>query len=338
VKIAFITFGGRIIGTGHLFRCLAIADWIKLFKIDTEISFYLYDSGLENQSKALEILQSRSVYPCKIHNINSIRKLNFDKVILDLLDVPIDLMQLVKKNSNFLVTIDNLSESRELSNVAINPLYFGINKSKVIHNYVGPKFHIISNTFENIKSNWKSKVEKVLIIQGGSDPFGIAPKIVKDLEFILQRKSIVLHVVIGPASNHSIHLSSLINKYPDQIEIHENIIDMSYFLEDIDIAISSIGVVAFEIASMGIPAIHVTGIEKELETAEAMSALGVSINIGLYHSLSNEFNDTLVKLIDNESLRKEMRDNCLKNFNVGFSRKLIEIILKGDTDEEHQIS
>ena len=121
-------------------------------------------------------------------------------------------------------------------------------------------------------------------------------------------------------------------------EIHENIIDMSYFLEDIDIAISSIGVVAFEIASMGIPAIHVTGIEKELETAEAMSALGVSINIGLYHSLSSEFNDTLVKLIDNESLRKEMRDNCLKNFNVGFSRKLIEIILKGDTDEEHQIS
>ena len=89
---------------------------------------------------------------------------------------------------------------------------------------------------------------------------------------------------------------------------------------------------------MGIPAIHVTGIEKELETAEAMSALGVSINIGLYHSLSSEFNDTLVKLIDNESLRKEMRDNCLKNFNVGFSRKLIEIILKGDTDEEHQIS
>ena len=41
---------------------------------------------------------------------------------------------------------------------------------------------------------------------------------------------------------------------------------------------------------------------------------------------------------ETDSLRKEMRDNCLKNFNVGFSRKLIEIIIKGDTDEEHQIS
>ena len=80
MKVSFITFGGREIGTGHLFRCLAIADWIRLLEIDAEISFYLYDSGLENQSKALEILQSRSVYPCKIHNINSIRKLNFDKL------------------------------------------------------------------------------------------------------------------------------------------------------------------------------------------------------------------------------------------------------------------
>ena len=338
MKISFITFGGREIGTGHLFRCLAIADWMRQLKLNAEISFHLYDSGFEEQNKALEILQSRSNYSCSIQNKNSIKGMNFDTVVLDLLDVPIDLMEFVKKKSNFLVSIDNVSNSRELSNIAINPLYYKINKSKINHDYIGPKFQIISHKFFNKKSNWKNKVEKILIIQGGSDPFGFAPKIAKDIELLLLNNSISLHVVVGPATNKSNDLINLSNKHPSQIVIHENIVEMSNFLENIDLAISSIGVVAFEIASMGIPAIHITGVEKELESAESMSDLGVSINMGIYNSLSTELLDAVVKLKDNKFLRKQMRDNCLKNFNSSFTKKLIELIAKGDMDEKLQIS
>ena len=334
MKISFITFGGRQIGTGHLFRCLAIVDWIEQLKLNVEISFYLYDSGFEEQNKALEILQSRSNYSCSIQNKNSIKSMNFDTVVFDLLDAPIDLMEFVKKKSNFLVSIDNVSNSRELSNIAINPLYYKINKSKINHSYVGPKFQIISHKFFNKKSNWKNKVEKILIIQGGSDPFGLAPKIAKDIELLLMNKLISLHVVVGPASKKSNDLINLSNKYSGQILIHENIIEMSIFLEDIDLAISSIGVVAFEIASMGIPAIHVTGVEKELESAESMSDLGVSINIGIYNSLSSDLYHAVVKLKDNKLLRKQMRDNCLKSFNPSFTKKLIKFIAKGDMDEK----
>ena len=338
MKVSFITFGGRDIGTGHLFRCLAMADWMRKLNLNVEISFYLFDSGFEGQDKAIKILQSRSNYPCSIQNINSIKTMIFDTVVMDLLDVSLDLMELIKKKSNFVVTIDNVSNSRELSNIAINPLYYKINRSKIKNDYVGPKFQIISHKFINKISHWKNKVEKILIIQGGSDPYELVPKIAKDIELILLDKTVSLHLIVGPAANKSNELMNFSISYKGQIVIHENIIDMSSFLEDIDLAISSVGVVAFEIASMGIPAIHVTGIEKELETAEAMSELGVSVNIGLYNSLSTDLNDVLVKLLDTASLRGDMRDNCLKNFKVGFSRKLIEIIAKGDIDEEHQIS
>ena len=335
MKVSFITFGGREIGTGHLFRCLAIANWMKLLKINTEISFHLYCSGLEKQDKALEILKSRSNYSCFIENNNTIKEMNFDTVVLDILDVSDDLVTSVKKNSNFLVSIDNVSKSRELSNIAINPLYYKVNKSRVNHNFVGPKYQIISHTFYNKKSNWRNKVKKILIIQGGSDPFGIAPLIVKDLESLLRNKLIEFHVVIGPASNHSIDLLSLSDKYQSQIKIHEDITEMSNFLKDIDLAISSIGVVAFEIASMGIPAIHITGVEKELETAEAMNDLGVSINMGIYNSWSNELYEATIELIDNEILRRNMRDNCFKYFNQSITKKLIKLISKGGVHEKH---
>lgn len=338
MKIAFITFGGRIIGTGHLFRCLAIADWIKQLESNVEISFHLYDSGFEEQDKALEILNSRSSYISNIQDNNSIKELDFETVVLDLLDTPFDFMSLIKKRSKFLVSIDNVSSSRRLSNIAINPLYYRINKNKINEDYVGPKFQIISHKFFNKKSNWRNKVEKILIIQGGSDPFGISPKIAKHLESLTLERSISFHVIVGPASKQSCELINLSKKYPGKIVIHENIIEMSDFLRDIDLAISSIGVVAFEIASMGIPSIHITGVKKELETAKSMSDLGVSINMGMYNFVSTKMHRELIKLIDNKTLRRSMRDNCLENFNSGISKKLIELIAKGEKYEEHQIS
>ena len=340
MKISFITFGGPKIGTGHLFRCLAMSEWFEELTLYPEISFHLYDLGLEKLDKAFEILQTRSSYCCYLQNLESIKEARFDTVIVDLLNAPLDLMSTLKKRSNLLVSIDNITKSRKLSNIAINPLYYEIKNNDIDHDYIGPKFQIISPGFFNKKSLWKKNVEKILIIQGGSDPYGNAPKIVKDLEPLLFNKLITLHVIIGPASNQSSELLSLAAKYHDQIVLHKNIYKMSDFLLDIDLAICSVGIVAFEVASMGIPAVHVTGVEKELETAEAMGDLGLSINMGMYNYSSTKLFDTVLALINNNSVRKKIRDNCLKIFNAMNAKKLIELIIHNSTggkDDKHNL-
>ena len=315
-----------------------MAEWFEKLTLNTEISFHLYDLGLEELDKAFEILQTRSSHCCYLQNLESIKEARFDTVIVDLLNAPLDLMVTLKKRSNLLVSIDNVSKSRKLSNIAINPLYYKINNNDIDHDYIGPKFQIISPGFLNKKGLWKKSVEKILIIQGGSDPFGITPKIVKDLAPLLFNKLITLHVVIGPASNQSEGLLSLAAKCHDQIVFHKNIYKMNDFLLDIDLAICSVGVVAFEVASMGIPAVHVTGIEKELETGEAMGDLGVSINIGMYNHASTQLFDTVLALINNNSSRKKIRDNCFNIFNATNAKKMIELIILNSTggkDDKH---
>ena len=104
---------------------------------------------------------------------------------------------------------------------------------------------------------------------------------------------------------------------------------MSSFLQNIDLAISSIGVTAFEIASMGIPAIHITAIEKEIETGQALNRLGVSAFSGVYNKTSQDFlQSNISNLIDNSALRKRMRASCLHFFNTSCSREMIEKILR----------
>ena len=71
-----------------------------------------------------------------------------------------------------------------------------------------------------------------------------------------------------------------------------------------------------------------------------MSDLGVSINMGMYNSLSTQLSDTALKLINNKFLRRRMRDNCFKNFNPSITKKLIELIAfntKGEMDDKHHI-
>jgi spore coat polysaccharide biosynthesis predicted glycosyltransferase SpsG len=330
LKISFITFGGRCIGTGHLFRCLAISKWLKN-TIKADISFYLVRSSEDNQNIAANIIRERSSYNVTIISDNSIDKVCSNIAIVDNLDTSYSIMKELRGNVDTLVSIDNTSESRVLADITINPLYYNLKDPSYVrkkNEYIGPKYQIISPEYFQFKNKHNSYVKNILIIQGGSDPFGITYKIVKDIEsLLLVNSNIVINVVSGPASKDVSLFSSVSKRYKNRIIFHRNIINMSNFLRNIDLAISSVGVVAFEVSSLGIPSIYVTGVNKEVETGRAMEKLGVGICLGLYKKIPpNEIYNSLYNLIENSDLRNEIRCNCLNVFNKNNIEKMIEII------------
>jgi UDP-2,4-diacetamido-2,4,6-trideoxy-beta-L-altropyranose hydrolase len=331
MKVSLLTFGGSLIGTGHLFRCLNIAKWIRLVDDSVEISFHVLDTGIESQHKALNILKSRTSCQVSMHTNESLSNTCWDILIVDLLNTPVKIMNYLKGGSNFLVSIDNTSISRTFSDININPLYYTVGEFLISKNdYIGPQYHIISPEFYNTRSYFKNTVKNILIVQGGADPFNFTYKIILQLGFIKSKyKEIVLHVITGPAYSQSKSLLGFNNKKDNNIIFHKDVKNMSSFLQNIDLAISSIGVTAFEIASMGIPAIHITAIEKEVETGLALNRLGVSVFSGVHNKASQDFlQSNISNLIDNSALRKRMRASCLHFFNTSCSREMIEKILR----------
>ena len=93
MRVSLLTFGGSLIGTGHLFRCLNIANWINLVDDSVEISFHVLDTGVEPQYKALNILKSRTSCQVSIETNDSLSDAGWDILIVDLLNTP-------KKNMN----------------------------------------------------------------------------------------------------------------------------------------------------------------------------------------------------------------------------------------------
>jgi spore coat polysaccharide biosynthesis predicted glycosyltransferase SpsG len=309
---------------------MSIAKWIQLKNIDTTIEFYLYSQNIEPQDKARQILQERSSSPVTIVDLNKISCIYWNTLIIDMLNTPISLMKILKNNSNMLVSIDNISSSRRLSDININPLYYNfLEKYNTYYDYIGPQFQIISPEYSHLKSVWRENVKNILVIQGGADPFGITCKIIDEITPILYKyKKVTIHLVIGPAAIQKCISLIDLKGYQDRIKIHYNLNNMPSFLKNIDLVVTSIGVTAFEVSSMGIPAIHITGVQKEKSTGVIMNNLGVSIFLGLYNDIEKgELRSKLIKIIGNNDMRKKMRDSCFKLFDQNNSKEIVELIL-----------
>jgi|SaaInlStandDraft_4_1057021.scaffolds.fasta_scaffold39615_1 spore coat polysaccharide biosynthesis predicted glycosyltransferase SpsG len=334
IHIDFLTFGGRFIGTGHLFRCLAISEWLKLVNRNNNliISFYLYGCDEDSIKISKRIISDVSDSKVEVVNDRNLYNRQWEIVIVDLLNAPYSVMKHLSCTANVVASIDNISGSRNFSDIAVNPLYYDIDessnneKSKIKYDYIGPKYQIISPKYQKYKASWREEVTNILIIQGGADPYNTAVKIFQDVYEILSKNDRVkLHVVSGPASEEV--ETDLLSVNTDRVFFYRNIKNIDSFLLGIDVAISSIGITAFEIASMGIPSIHVTAIKKEIKTGEVLDRLGSSVLLGLYNELeSKEILGKLEFLINNKSYRKKMRDFALKNFNSNNTKLIINSI------------
>ncbi len=330
--ISFITFGGSEVGTGHLYRCLAISEWAcKIFEY-VKISFYLYGCDEQSFNISQEIIRSQCQYNVYNYNDCCFEPEKWDVVIVDLLNAPLSLMSVLNKSSCSVVSIDNTSDSRCLSDIAINPLYYQLDNAcgkNVKHDLIGPENQIISPRFYKKKYMDKGdSVENILIIQGGADPQNLTKFIYYDLLNILDEfKHIKLHVIIGPAAKETIQVFN--NKHADRIFIHSFVKDMDTFLSNMSIAVSSIGITAFELARMEVPAIHVTAIEKELETGLFLEKLGVSILLGKYNSLeSGVLYNEISRLVKDSLTRREMKNSCRKFFNREKVERVVKLIFQ----------
>ncbi len=332
--VSFLTFGGKVIGTGHLYRCLAISEWLKAEDNNINISFYLYGCDQDSVEVSRKIISSFSNYQVHLIDDLSIKKKKWEIVVVDLLNAPLLIMKHLYFSAIRIISIDNTSYSRYFSDVAINPLYYNIEQKpidkhrKISHDYIGPEYQIISPKFQSTSGKVKNNVKNILIIQGGADPHNIVEKIYLEVYKILStNSSLNIHVVSGPAAAKI--GSKSIQENSERIFFHHNIKDMPNFLLNIDLAISSVGINAFEIATMGIPSIHVTAIEKELETGTLLSQLGVSIFLGLYKELKyGDIYDQVELLIEDNLLMKKMSKAAFELFNNKKTNQLINLILK----------
>lgn len=306
-------------GTGHFYRCFALAQKLKDLGYTT-----LFLTTIKNEN-LLKLLSENNIGVHKIHygypNIKEFKELssilkNYPKPTLILDGYHFDSIyhKYIRKLKIYFVIIDDQTTlSRYNSDLIINQnitafekKYKKDNKTKLL---LGCKFVILRKEFDS----WMGKkrpinrnIKKILITLGGSDPFDITSKIMELVSQIITKR-IEFIVIIGANNNKTINIPQNIENTRVKYTIIKNAKNMAKLMAGADIAITAGGTTLWELAFMGVPSLVIVVAKNQENNAKRLTKLKAIEYLGHNTQLNKKkLASHLINIMNSYTKRKQL--------------------------------
>jgi UDP-2,4-diacetamido-2,4,6-trideoxy-beta-L-altropyranose hydrolase len=323
------TDGDNKIGMGHVYRSIAVAEFLK--NLGCKIHFLTSNNKL--------VIKKLNKYgTCHIGNnlkteIKKIEEIKPNIIIIDLLKkffpYNYQYMKNIQKLCNLLVTIDFTGKEVQYSDIGIHSL-FKPKKFTAKNSFYDIKYSIVRDSFLEARKKYKVKkhVKSILVLQGGSDTNCITPKIIKSLNKI--EGDFIITVIVGSAFKCWNQLNETSKNLGKKIIILHDIEKIHSEMLKHDIAITAGGNSMIELMTIGIPTVIVYGNKHEDEIAEYMNKKKMSINAGYGKNISQKQIILKIKYLSNDyNLRKTISNNAKKNIDGSGIKRISNLILNG---------
>lgn len=339
-NILFRCDGSTEIGLGHIVRCLAIADELRDVH-NCRIVFALRKGPLGIrmvEEKGYQVITPRDTDKTFDHGnwLNEcVKKVNARAIVFDVRDgLTRAVVKELRDKGILIVTIDDPEDKRLEADLAF---YSPVPQVKSMdwtgftgELFVGWEWIILRKEFSTTPSPMPhapspmlqapcpvphapcSKIPRILVTMGGSDPQCMTITAVKALEMLDEDFEVV--VVSGAGFQHKKELDKLLSDCKHQYDVRENVKNMAELMSQSDLAVASFGVTAYELAAMGVPAIYLCLTEDHAESASAFMEEGMAISLGVFTQvnagmITKEIND----ILNNKSLLSKLTDNARKH-------------------------
>jgi len=312
LTVGFLTFGDNNVGMGHLYRCRALAMGIAAQAPGSDMTFCVEGDG----AAILAEIPEANVSVVTAWDAGGVI---WDAIIVDRLNAAPSQIALLKQDCRCLVSLDDTGDGRLGADIAVNALYpppmtapmtAPLNQRRLALD--GPAYLAIDHRFVNDSRTVGPGVEHLLVTQGGSDTYGVVPRLVALMvPWLAEHAAITLHVQTGPGFEAGAALNAVLKSLPgdieERIEWHHGVDDLAAMFHGMDLAISAAGITAFELAASGVPLLLVTAEPKEIETAHRLDDTGMAINLGHFDRLiPAALNDVLNRAVEDQALRRRL--------------------------------
>jgi len=310
--------GSSDIGTGHVIRCLAVAEELSGRGFKPVFCTRDFDSGLIEKIKARGF--ELSVIPVNLsieedmkHFTRLGQKHNADIAITDNYHFRDNYIEYLKDNFSVLVSIDDIADAFFYSDILINQ---NINATSEMYKdkigkgtklLLGPEYAMLSPEFKKYHNKPRdfSEVKNILVTLGGVDPENQTLKVLKALEMVDNDFSIT--AVLGVSNRNKEIIRDYVGKAKKNINLRENVSNMAELIYEADIAIGAGGSTSWEFCCLGIPMIIIFLADNQKGVAEGLCERGIAVNLGWYkHVTENDIKVAVENLIDSPYKREIM--------------------------------
>ena len=276
------------IGTGHVMRCLSLAEVFKENGFNVEFICRLHEGNLIKmiRSKGFNVNElalftkydddfkladssllgaTQKIDSDACINILKLSKANW--IVVDHYDLDEYWHSNLKPYSEKLLVIDDLSDRKYHCDILLDQT-FGRKKEdylklipKSCKLLLGSKYALLRPEFvkwrsHSLEARVKPKFKQLLINMGGIDADNITGKIIEELRSCLLPKYVNIVIIMGKFAPHLENVQFLANTLPYKAEVKINVKNMAEFMVNSDIAIGAAGSTTWERCCLGLPTIQ----------------------------------------------------------------------------------
>ncbi len=336
--IAIRVDSNDIIATGHLMRCLSIADQMEnkpLFISSEESSRqFIMERGyecicLQNKydEKELELQEL-----LKIIRIKGIHTL-----LIDSYEVTEHYLHVLHGEVQ-LAYIDDLIQFYYDVDMIINYTY----KTEIVSyekwNYSNVEF-LLGSKFVPLRRQFLQKpikidtVEQLLLTTGGTDKYHVILELIE----ALSNKNYILHIVLGKFYGDYDDLNQYTKKNSNII-VYRDVKEIANIMKKCDMAISAGGTTLAELATLGIPTICFAIADNQLVGTKMYANDGLMMYTGDIRTEKAKVKENIIRnieyLAENKNVRKDMSNRMVEMFDGRGARRIAERLEALDNRKE----
>jgi UDP-2,4-diacetamido-2,4,6-trideoxy-beta-L-altropyranose hydrolase len=290
VKVAFRVDASLSVGTGHVMRCLTLAD--ELRRRGAEIHFLCRDEpgnlialiGSRSHQTATLAPDRDDAEQCATH-LSGMRP---DWIVVDHYGLGKKWECAIRPYADAIFVIDDLANRAHDCDLLLDQnLYEGVETryAALVPNHcrqlIGPKFALLRPEFAEARSTLSRRtgaISKVLVNFGGADTTNETARILGLLHDSLPF-SVEIDAVLGPANPHADRIKSA--NFPGrQVTVHIGTDRMAALMSKADAFVGAGGSTTWERLCLGLPSLVIAAAENQVPTAQYLGKLGAIDYIG----------------------------------------------------------
>lgn len=279
-KICIRADGTPQIGTGHIMRCLSLADALKeqgdssLFVLaEPHMASLIQERGYECRVLGTAYDHMEAELPAFLPILEELRP---SCVLLDSYFVTPDYLSAVRAKAP-LIYMDDLNAFDYPADVVVNYNLYGLDLPYPPDKryLLGPRYAPLRRQFQGLSPRRPGeRVEGILFSTGGADPYHIARRCVERLLERPPSPGTVCHMVLGAMNRDAEAIQKLAVGAP-YIALHRQVTDMRRLMLQCGAAVSAAGTTLYELCACGLPTVTYVLADNQLQGAGAFEAAGL---------------------------------------------------------------
>lgn len=324
MKVMIRTDSSSTIGSGHLMRCLTLADCLRLAGVSVtficrDLPGNLYNEVIRQKFK-LCLLEHKSGIEAEISDDDAqstagiiARDGGADWLMVDNYALDKAWETLLRGSAKRIMVIDDLADRPHDCDILLDQNLFGNSEERYANlspggclKLLGPRYALLRPGFFEARKKLRARtgsIRRILIAMGGADPHNVtitALKAIKELD----DPDLLIDVAVGMANSHIDDIME-IARLIDGCTVHHPAKNMAGLMAAADLCLGAAGSTTWERCCLGLPTLFIAGSNYEVEIARSAEAAGIGKYLGKYDEVLPEYirPELEAVMVDPETIR-----------------------------------